>query len=129
MESVLRSAGLDTQGFREMIAETARQFLDSPDGKIHECYEAPAILGRCLGRRSSAVVEREPDFEGDLIVRHLTVFDMAARLHHLKPADLPQSARRTADGVLDRVLDALLRRASDFDDSVNVVGHRYPPFG
>jgi len=38
MESVLRSAWLDTQGFREMIAETARQFnyLDPPDGKIHE---------------------------------------------------------------------------------------------
>ena len=38
MESVLRSAGLDLQGFREMIAETARRFnyLDPPDGKIHE---------------------------------------------------------------------------------------------
>ena len=35
---------------------------------------------------------------------HLAVFDMAARLHHLEPADLPQGARRTADGVLDRVL-------------------------
>jgi hypothetical protein len=66
MESVLRTAWLDIQGFREVIAETARQFnyLDPPDGKIHECYE-PAILGRCLGRRSSAVLEREPDFEGD----------------------------------------------------------------
>jgi hypothetical protein len=29
MESVLRSAGFDSQGFREMIAEAAR--------KIHEC--------------------------------------------------------------------------------------------
>jgi hypothetical protein len=39
MESVLCSAGFDSQGFREMIAETARQFdyLDAPDGKIHEC--------------------------------------------------------------------------------------------
>jgi hypothetical protein len=26
MESVLRSAGFDSQGFREMIAETARRF-------------------------------------------------------------------------------------------------------
>src|SRR4029077_4712105 len=77
--------------------------------------------------RSSVVVEREPDFEGDLVVGHLAVFDMAARLHHLEPADLPQGARRTADGVLDRVLDALLRRACDFDDPVNVIRHRHPP--
>jgi hypothetical protein len=39
MEPVLRSAGFDLQGFREMIAETARRFdyLGAPDGKIHEC--------------------------------------------------------------------------------------------
>ena len=38
MESVLRSAGFDSRGFREMIAETARRFdyLGAPDGKIHE---------------------------------------------------------------------------------------------
>src|ERR1700730_11364894 len=77
--------------------------------------------------RSSVVVEREADFEGDLVVGHLAVFDMAARLHHLEPADLPQGARRTADGVVDRVLDALLRRACDFDDPVNVIRHRHPP--
>src|ERR1700726_2258282 len=52
---------------------------------------------------------------------------MAARCHHLEPADLPQGARRTADGVLDRVLDALLRSAFDFDDPVNVIRHRPPP--
>jgi hypothetical protein len=39
MESVLRSAGFDSQGFRGMIAEAARRFdyLVVPDGKIHEC--------------------------------------------------------------------------------------------
>ena len=38
MESVLRSAGFDSRGFREMIAETARRFdyLGAADGKIHE---------------------------------------------------------------------------------------------
>jgi hypothetical protein len=30
MEPVLRSAGLDTQGFRDMIAETARRLDDEP---------------------------------------------------------------------------------------------------
>src|ERR1700726_3577494 len=77
--------------------------------------------------RSSVVVEREPDFEGDLVVGHLAVFDMAARPPPLEPSDLPQGAGRTADGVLDRVLDTLLRRACDFDDSVNVIRHRHPP--
>ena len=86
-------------------------------------FNRPSIPG------SSVIVEREPDFEGNLVVGHLAVFDMAARLHHLEPADLPQGAGRTADGVLDRVLDALLRRARDLDDSVNMVRHRHPPIG
>ena len=46
----------------------------------------------------------------------LAVLDMAAGLQDFEPPDLAQSARRTADGVLDRVLDALPRRACDFDD-------------
>jgi hypothetical protein len=32
MTPVLRSAGFDTQGFREMIAETARRMDDCDDG-------------------------------------------------------------------------------------------------
>jgi hypothetical protein len=69
---------------------------------------------------SIVVVERESDFESDLVMRNLAVFDMAARLHHFEPANLPQRARRTADGDLDRVLDALFRRARDLDDSVQI---------
>jgi hypothetical protein len=67
---------------------------------------------------SIVVFEREPDLKVDLVMRHLAVFDVAARLHHLEPADLPQGARRTADRVLDCILDAFLRRACDFDDPV-----------
>src|SRR5271166_531466 len=76
---------------------------------------------------SIVVVEREPDFESDLIMRNLAVFDMAARLHHFEPANLPQRARRTADGVLNRVLDALLRGPCDLDDPVNMIRHRHSP--
>lgn len=32
MEPVLKSAGFDTQGFREMIAETARRLDNEPRG-------------------------------------------------------------------------------------------------
>lgn len=39
-------------------------------------------------------------------MRHPAVFDMAARLNHLEPADLPQRARGATNGVLDRVFDA-----------------------
>jgi hypothetical protein len=59
---------------------------------------------------------------------NLAVFDMAARLHHFEPTNLPQRARRTPDGGLDRVLDALFRRARDLDDS-DMVHHRHPPVG
>jgi len=75
------------------------------------------------------VVERKSYFEGDLVVRHPAVFDMAARLHHLEPADLAQRARGATDSVLDRILDALLGGTSDLDDPVNVIGHRHPSFG
>ena len=54
------------------------------------------------------VVEGEPDFERDLIMRHPAVFDMAACLQHLEPTDLPECARGAADGILDRVFDAVL---------------------
>ena len=56
-------------------------------------------------------------------MRHLTVFDVAARLHHLEPADLSERARSAADGVLDRVRDALLGGAYNLDDAVNMIGH------
>ena len=50
-------------------------------------------------------------------MRHLAVFDMAACLQHLEPTDLPECARGAADGVLDRVLDALLGGACNLDDA------------
>jgi hypothetical protein len=63
---------------------------------------------------SIVVVWPEPDFECDMVMRrHCAVFDMAAPLHYLKPADLPQRARRPAHGVPNRVLDALLRGACE----------------
>src|ERR1700751_488135 len=76
--------------------------------------------------RLIVVVERKPHLESDLVMRHRAVFDMAARLHYLEPADLTERARSAADSVLDRVLDALLRGTGDLDNPVNVIGHRHP---
>src|ERR1700756_281678 len=69
-------------------------------------------------------------------MRHLAVFDMAARLHHLEPPNLAQGARGAAYGVLNCILNALFRRARDLDDPVNMVRHQssslavtWPPSG
>jgi len=72
------------------------------------------------------VVEGEPDFDSDLVMRHLAVLDVAARFQHLEPADLPEGARGTADGILDRVFDAVLRGTGNLDDPVDMIaGHRH----
>jgi hypothetical protein len=67
------------------------------------------VAASALIPASIVVVECEADFECDLVMSHPAVFDVAARLHHLKPADLPQRAGSRADAVLDRFLNALLR--------------------
>ena len=69
------------------------------------------------------VVERKPDFESDLVMRNPAVFDMTTRLHHFEPADLAQCARGAADGILDRVLKAFLRRTGDLDDPIDMIRH------
>ena len=69
------------------------------------------------------VIQSEADLEGYLIVRDLAVFDMTTRLHHLEPANPAQCARSAPDGVMDRILNTLLGRACNLDDSVDVIGH------
>jgi hypothetical protein len=54
-------------------------------------------------------------------MRHLAVLDVAARFQHLEPADLPEGARGTADGILDRVFDAVLRGTGNLDDPVDII--------
>jgi hypothetical protein len=52
------------------------------------------------------VVERKSDLEGDLVVRHPAVFNMAARLHYLEPADCRNvlAARPTAFWIASSML-------------------------
>src|SRR5215467_10606451 len=73
------------------------------------------------------VIQCKADLEGDLVMRDLAVFDMAARLHHFKPANLAQRARGAADAVLNRVLNTFFRRPGDLNDAVYVIGHRLSP--
>jgi hypothetical protein len=77
---------------------------------------------KLLGENSSAlivVVERKSDFESDLVMRPPAVFNMAACFQHLEPADPPKRARGAADGILDRVFDAVLRGTGDLDDPID----------
>ena len=53
----------------------------------------------------------------------LAVFNMAAGLHDLEPADLAQRTRGPNDGALDRVLKAFFRRACDLDNSIRSAGY------
>src|SRR6516164_4977235 len=78
---------------------------------------------RCRSRR---LFESEPDLENDLVLQ-LRRLDLPSGLQDLEPADPAQFLRRAGDGAFDRILDALFRRACDFDDSVDVIGHRCPP--
>ena len=71
----------------------------------------------------SRVFDGEADFEDDLIVLHLAVFDMPAGLHHLAPAQVLQRFRGAGNGGLNRALDALLRRAAKLDNLLDVVVH------
>src|SRR5438270_14030120 len=83
-------------------------------------HAAPPLSNPDIG-----VVDREADLQHDLIMLDLAVFEVAARLQHLKPAQVAQGAAGTADRALDRILDAGLRRAADLDDPVDVVFHRF----
>ena len=53
-------------------------------------------------------------------MRDLAVFDMAACLYHLKPANLAQCARGAGDAVLKRVVNTFFRRTGDLNEVTSV---------
>ena len=106
----------------------AHRFAVALPGTVPAINEASECALETPWRNSSAlivVVECKTDFDSNLVMRHPAFFNMAACLQHLEPADLPERARGAADGILDRVFDAVLRGTGDLDDPVDViVGHR-----
>src|SRR5579872_504475 len=75
------------------------------------------------GREAVLGLDGEAYLQGDLVVRDLAVLDMAADVHHLEPADVPQGLGSLCDGPVYRLGDALLRRTDQLDDLVNVILH------
>src|SRR4029077_10421628 len=73
-------------------------------------------------KRLPRVLDAEADLQADLEVLDLALDDLATHLGHLEPVQVAQRRRRTADGIADRGVDALMRAADDFGDAVGVVG-------
>jgi len=67
--------------------------------------------------------EGEAGLDHHLVMAHLAVLDVPAGLDDLEPAQIPQGLVRPLDCGLNRILDALLRRADEFDDLVDMVIH------
>src|SRR5918997_415603 len=72
-----------------------------------------------------ALVEREADLEGHLVVPDLAGRHVAPDLDHLEPADVADGGRGPGDRVLDRIGDALFRGPDEVDELVDVVGHGF----
>src|ERR1700733_16031448 len=89
---------------------------------------ASTRTGRSVRSRPGAaegelLVQAESQLQRHLIVRHLAVFDVSAHLFHLEPADISQRQGGLFDGTVDRLADALLGRADDLDDFVDMLWH------
>ena len=84
---------------------------------------APGKESGALGRSG---FDREPHFDGHLVMQDLAAIDVPARFEHLEPADIIDGAGRASDRSLDRILDAGRRGADELDDFVDVVHARIP---
>src|SRR5665213_4151216 len=71
----------------------------------------------------SALVEGEPDLQGNLEMMNLAALDMAASLDHFKPPQFADRFRGARNRHLDRIVDALFGRADDLNDAVDVFVH------
>jgi hypothetical protein len=77
----------------------------------------------CVAALGRSGFDREPHFDGHLVVQDLAALDVPSRFEHLEPADIVDRARSPGNGGLDRILDARGRGADEFDDLVDVVRH------
>src|SRR5262249_62229523 len=72
---------------------------------------------------SARVFHREADLEHHLEMLDFAVRDVPAGAVNLEPAQIADRRIGAGDGALDRIVDALLRRADDFDDAINMIVH------
>ena len=68
-------------------------------------------------------IHGKANFDGHLPVMHLSLFDVAARFDHLKPAPVLDGFVSPLDGVAHGVLDGIGGSAGEFDEFVDGVFH------
>src|SRR5438093_13459982 len=61
--------------------------------------------------------------QGDLVVAHGSILDVASRLHHFEPLYIANGFGCAGDRILNGILGAFLGRADEFEDLVNMVFH------
>jgi hypothetical protein len=71
--------------------------------------------------RPRSAFHGETDFDGHLPVLHLPLVDVAARVDHLKPAQVLDGFVRAFNGLSNGVLDGSGRGAGEFNQFVNMV--------
>ena len=63
----------------------------------------------------TGIVHGEADFDGHLPPKRLSVFDVPARIDHLKPAQMLDGFTGPFNGLSDGILDRRGGCASEFD--------------
>jgi hypothetical protein len=63
------------------------------------------------------------NFQHDLEIADFAFDDMSACLGDLEPIELFATLSQFGDGIVDGFVSAILRRADDIDDFINVIGH------
>src|SRR5947207_2712754 len=70
--------------------------------------------------RLPRVFHREADLQRHLEVAHLAVFDVSAGPRDLEPSQVSDGLVGALNRGFNRLIDAFLRRAHQFDDAINV---------
>src|SRR3989338_1581433 len=80
---------------------------------------------RTLRENALTLADAEADLQPDLVVGHLAAQYMTPGFGDLEPVHVADRLGAFAQGIVDRILDADLRGAHDFDFLVGVmIGHR-----
>jgi len=74
--------------------------------------------------RRILVFHHETHLDGHLPVMHLALLDVAARFHHLKPAQVLDRLVRAFDRLLHRILNGGGGGSGEFDEFINGIFHK-----
>jgi hypothetical protein len=76
-----------------------------------------------LGRQAAKLLQAKANLQSDLVIFDFTAFNFAPLVLDFDPREVAQCLRSPFNRSVDSVGMAYLRRASNLDDAVGVVGH------